>query len=358
VVALLAAAGCVLPAAPAQADRIRDAQWHLKFLNVGEAHTITQGAGVTVAVVDTGVDATHPDLIRNILPGGDLTPGRTDGRRDLIGHGTAMAGLVAGHGRGVNGILGIAPQAKILPVIVATGGSDVGGLYIEGGIRWAVLHGARVICTAFNSFDSPDTIREIQFALNNDVVIVGGVGNLPADTEVIYPAAYPGVLAAAGVDQASNHAATSTTGEQVVIAAPAVDVPATWLDHEYRTSTGTSNAAAITAGAAALVRAKYPNLSAREVVHRLTATADDKGPPGRDPEYGYGVLNLVKALTADVPPATPSPSPTAAQATTSPAASAQPDRPDTTTAIFIGIALLLLLTGAGAATYLLHRARR
>jgi subtilisin family serine protease len=92
-----------------------------------------------------------------------------------------------------------------------------------------------------------------------------------------------------------------------MISAPAVDITSTDAYQKYTVLNGTSNAAAIVTGAAALVRAKYPNLSAAEVIHRLTATATDKGPPGRDPEYGFGVLNIVKALTADVPPATSSP---------------------------------------------------
>lgn len=133
-------------------------------------------------------------------------------------------------------------------------------------------------------------------------MVVAAAGNSPQDSRVLWPAAYPGVIAAAGVDQQGNHAAVSVTGPEVVLAAPAVDIVSTGLNGGYRSGTGTSDATAIIAGAAALVRAKYPDLTAEQVVHRLTATATDKGPPGRDNEYGYGVLNIVKALTADLPP--------------------------------------------------------
>jgi subtilisin family serine protease len=114
------------------------------------------------------------------------------------------------------------------------------------------------------------------------------------------------VLAAAGVDRDGVHAEFSVEGSQVALAAPAVDIVTTDLRNAgrtgYATTSGTSDATAIIAGAAALVRARFPEMSAPEVIHRLTATADDKGLPGRDHQYGYGVLNIVRALTEDVPP--------------------------------------------------------
>ncbi len=125
-----------------------------------------------------------------------------------------------------------------------------------------------------------------------------------------------------GVDRNGNHASVSVTGPQAVLAAPAVEITSTDIrtggHNGYRVATGTSDATAIIAGAAALVRSRFPTMSAADVVHRLTATADDKGPPGRDDEYGYGVVNLVKALTADVAPLTPSATPTAVAAQPSP----------------------------------------
>src|SRR5262249_48452583 len=110
----------VAPTSSVWADGIRDQQWHLGFLRVAEAHRYSQGAGVVVAVVDTGVDATHPDLTGSILPGADVRPGASgNGQTDTDGHGTAMAGLIVAHGHGPGnsaGVLGLAPQAKVLPV--------------------------------------------------------------------------------------------------------------------------------------------------------------------------------------------------------------------------------------------------
>jgi type VII secretion-associated serine protease mycosin len=306
--ALVLAAATIAPAQPAVADDIRDRQWHLRFLNIAEAHRHSQGQGVVVAVIDTGVDATHPDLVGAVLPGIDLTAtGRGgDGRTDTHGHGTVMAGLIAGRSDGI-GVLGIAPRASILPVRAKT--SSYSNSHTTEGIEWAVRQGAQVLCIASSTEPDLDLQHAIEAAIRADVVVVAAAGNRPNNETVAWPAAYPGVVAAAGVDQHGNHANVSVTGPEVVLAAPAVEIVSTYPAGRYSHGTGTSNATAIIAGAAALVRAKFPDLTAPQVIHRLTATATDKGPPGRDDQYGHGVINIVKALTADVPP-TPEPATT------------------------------------------------
>jgi subtilisin family serine protease len=193
----------------------------------------------------------------------------------------------------------------ILPVRALPSRFGFGSRLVEG-IEWATEHRARVICVASGGIDTGSLKVAIERALARDIVVVAAVGNTPLDERVLFPAAYPGVVGTAGVDRKGNQASVSVEGPEVVIAAPAVEIMRADIrtaGHTgYATATGTSDATAIVAGAAALVRARYPDLSAAEVVHRLTATADDKGPPGRDNEYGYGVVNLVRALTADVPP--------------------------------------------------------
>jgi subtilisin family serine protease len=159
------------------------------------------------------------------------------------------------------------------------------------------------------------------------------------------------------VDQAGNHTDISVTGPEVVLSAPAVDIISPHSDGQYLTASGTSDATAIVSGVAALVRSKYPTMSAAEVVHRLTATATDKGPPGRDDQYGYGIVNPVAALTADVPPLPTSPtaSPTHAQPAGSPTANTAAPAQKAPTAL-IGI-LIALLVGAAAVGVVIARSR-
>jgi type VII secretion-associated serine protease mycosin len=341
----IATALWLLAAGPARADNIRSLEWYLDFLEAPRAQQISQGDSVIVAVLDTGVNANQPELSGSVLPGYDSVA-NDNAWTDLDGHGTAMASLIAAHGKNAaDGALGVAPRAKILPIRIGVVGNDSDAYEIEHGIPWAVSHGAKVICMAFGAAGGTDKLKQaIAEAEAANVVLVAAVGNKPEDTEVGYPAAYPGVVAVGGVDRNGNHADLSVTGSEVVLSAPAVDIVAPRANGQYSSANGTSDATAIVAGVAALVRAKYPNLSAAEVVHRLTATAIDKGPPGRDDQYGYGIVNPVAALTADVPPlqtspsATPQPPPTADSATP----------PAKTPALLIGVIVALLVVGAAS----------
>ncbi|MFY1626639.1 type VII secretion-associated serine protease mycosin [Micromonospora sp. WMMD735] len=293
------------PGAAASKDQqhIRRDQWHLKFLDTTEAHRITKGKDSVVAVLDTGVSR-HPDLRQNLLPGVDTIPGGSgDGRSDRDSHGTGMAGLIAAHGqRNNSGALGIAPEAKILPIFSTSPKGDGSPDALAEGIRFAIANGANIINISSVGTKSRELEQAITLALASDIVVVASAGNLPDDTKVGYPASVGDVIAVGGVDQTGRHAPISVSGPEIDVVAPAVDIYSTSINGRYRKGTGTSDATAIVAGAAALVRSKYPYLPAAEVVHRLTATAVDKGPPGRDDEYGYGVIDLVAALTADVPP--------------------------------------------------------
>ncbi|MGX7671889.1 type VII secretion-associated serine protease mycosin [Plantactinospora sp. DSM 117369] len=358
-------------APPAMADAARDRQWHLRALGVAQAHRVTQGAGVVVAVIDTGVRADHKDLTGNVLPGVDVTGAGTDGRQDTDGHGTAMAGLIAGHGHGpdnADGVLGIAPKAKILPV--RSSRTKVGaGDDLPPAIREAVRRKAGVLSLSLSGGASESLEQAVQEALAADVVLVAAAGNRPDDAFVGYPAAYPGVLAVGATGRDGKLAPVSVTGDAIGLVAPGVDIASTSRTGAYQSATGTSDSTAIVAGAAALVRARYPDLSAAEVVHRLTATATDRGARGRDPEYGHGVLNLVEALTADVEPAGAQPSPGTRPTPTgdarSPAVAAPPPgdgsaevRLSPAAYVVGGLCLLVALAGAGVLGWLLVRGRR
>ncbi|WP_117210091.1 S8 family serine peptidase [Allorhizocola rhizosphaerae] len=294
--------------APAPADQNRDKQWHLSLLEVAKAHQVSQGEGITVAVIDTGVDGNHPDLKGNVLPGLDVvTGGSGNGWGDTNGHGTAMAGLIAAHGHGsgnADGALGIAPKAKILPIDIGVT-ADIGtGEAMTNAIRESVKRGAKIISISVESDVSAfDAVKE---ALAAGTVIIAAAGNRPRNDRVIAPASYPGVVAVGAIGRDGNIADISTRGQAVAVAAPGVDVMSTVTGNGYRTGSGTSPAAAIVSGVAALIWSKNPNLTAKQVADHLTTTAIDKGAPGRDDEYGFGVVNPVKALSTPVaPPSSP-----------------------------------------------------
>lgn len=239
-------------------------------------------------------------------------------------------------------------MARVLPIRVATDLTADGYGALASAIDYAVSHGANVINLSLVAGRSGLLQDAINAALAANVIVVAGVGNADVTIGVAGLASYGGVIAVAAVDINGRHAAISVTGPEVVLSAPGVDIVSTDAGGGYRIGTGTSDATAIVSGAAALVRSRFPNLSAAEVVHRLTATATDAGSPGRDEEYGFGVLNLVDALTKDVPllqgPTT---------AAVAPTARATPglvgDR-SLSSSVVAAVVLLLLLAAAGAWT--------
>jgi type VII secretion-associated serine protease mycosin len=354
VVAVLAAIAVVFGSAvPARADSIRDKQWFWAPLEVEQAQRISKGAGIVVAVLDTGVDAGHRDLGGAVLPGRQVVQDKPAGDLDTVGHGTGMAGVIAGRGHGDGGgVLGIAPQAKIMPITPA---NDT--FFVAKGIRWAADHGAKVINLAFGVADGEGLRAAVSEAAAADVVLVSTAGNTgDKGNELEYPGAYQEVLTVGAVDRRDRVAKFSNHGPHVDLVAPGVDIPAPAPDDKYVTGTGTSGAAAIVAGAAALIRAKYPELSAAEVVQRLTGTAIDRGDKGRDDYYGAGQLDLLAALEAPQPdPAGSAP----AQAPAGPVAApgAAPDDADRglPPLLFVGAGVALLLV-VGA--LLLARLRR
>jgi len=305
VVVAMSAVSAVVPAGPAYADDVRDAQWHLDALAVAEAHRHTLGAGVTVAVLDSGVDAGHPDLRGAVLPGVDLTGRGPDGRDDPAGTGTALAGLIAGQGHatapgpgdgagdapGPDGVLGLAPAARVLPVVVAEPGAAPAPETLAAGVAEAVRRGADVICLGRAVPDDPAVTQALGAAVTAGVVVV--VPGRPAgDALARYGGS--GLLAAVAADPtgAVDHAAAALPGAVVV---PAAGTTSTGGQGGYYRfgRTGDAAASAVLAGAVALVRAADPGAPGHVAASRITQTA------------AGGALDLLAALTA--PPATPSP---------------------------------------------------
>ncbi|MEV0152587.1 type VII secretion-associated serine protease mycosin [Micromonospora sp. NPDC050686] len=290
---------------PRRLDQIRDEQWQLDELRAQTAWRTSTGRGVTVAVVDSGVDGSHPDLAGQVLPGIDLVaPGGAE--PDPVGHGTTVAGLIAGRRDDERGVVGLAPDAKILPVRVLDEENRYDdAMIVAKGVRWAVDNGARVINLSLGgSGNSPALAAAIDYAFARDVVVVACTGNVATSTspDVWYPAREPGVLAVAGLERDSENLwSGSITGQETVLAAPATQLVGARPPDGYWRVQGTSFAAPLVAATAALVRARYPEMSAGDVVNQLLHTARDLGPVGRDDRFGYGLVDPVAALTTEVP---------------------------------------------------------
>ena len=327
---LLATCGLLLSAGPARAEAGGPAQtgltpgpaeWWLAGWQVQrKVWPLTEGAGVTVAEVESGVQATVADLRGVVLPGANLTGTGGNGYTDIQvgedGHGTAMAVvIVAGQGAGA-GTVGIAPKARILPVIV--GGSGPASVQTAAaGIRYAVSHGAQVINLPFGigrtspAACDPVLQAAVAYALGHDVVLVASSGNASLYAGPDEPASCAGVLAVGGTEPDGSLWPGSTREPYVAVAAPGDHMVYVGRDGRYTTTgAGTSFAAALTAGTAALIRSRYPHMPWYQVDQRLTGTATPAGRPVPNPGYGYGIISPARAVNASaypVPASAPNP---------------------------------------------------
>jgi len=346
----------LLTGVPARADAERDSQWYFAPMQLAKAQALGNGGeGVIVAVLDTGIDTTHQDLRGATIPGYDTVHNAPSGSLDGGGHGTGMATLIAGRGHGSgDGLLGVAPRSKVVAVTPADD-----PVYAAEGIRWAVAHGAKVINMSFAMSIGADVMQKaVNEAVAADVVLVAGSGN---EHQVVgLPAALPGVLAVGAVDKNNKVADFSNYGKELDLVAYGTQIPAARPNNTYTVVKGTSDSTALVSGVAALIRARYPDMSAAEVVDRLTRTATDRGAKGRDDYYGYGQLNPVAALTAP----RVKPSATAAAPTDAPVTAAQDQAVATSTVdgglpgwlFFAAIGVLLVIVVG--AVVMIVRARR
>ncbi|HEX5569521.1 MAG TPA: type VII secretion-associated serine protease mycosin [Streptomyces sp.] len=309
---------CTFPAKPFEGR-----PWSLKRVLLDQLWEESKGAGVKVAVIDTGVDDDHPQLKdavdtklgKNFLPEnpkkdryGDVPErGAENGTDDTVGHGTKVAGIIAARPSKDTGFVGLAPEATIIPIQQndANGSGTAGTL--ASAIRYAVDVGAHVINISQDTAEAlePDSSlkQAVDYALAKEVVIVASAGNdgLGGNVKETYPASYEGVIAVASSDRNNERAPFSQSGDFVDIAAPGVDMISTVPKGGHCADNGTSFSAPYVAGVAALLVAEHPEWKPHQIAAQLKQTAE-RSIPGHDRHVGWGVIDPVRALTEDDEP--------------------------------------------------------
>lgn len=280
-------------------------EWHLNKIGATTAWDITQGAGVTIAILDSGVDGTHPDLVANLVPGFNVYSNNTD-TADVCGHGTAVAGSAAARTNNGTGVAGVAGQAKIMPIRIAYLDSASGSCYaysstIAAGITYAADHGARIANVSYGPLAGNATIQSAaQYMKSKGGLVFISAGNAGID-ENITPSTT--LIAVSASDSSDAKASWSSYGAFVSLAAPGAGIWTTSKGGSYGGWNGTSFASPVAAGVAALMMAAAPSLDGAVIEQAMFATAVDLGAPGRDPYFGYGRVNAdggVKAALAKV----------------------------------------------------------
>jgi subtilisin family serine protease len=353
----LVAAWSVLAIAPAQADQVRQSEWWLSALNITRAQQTAQGSGVTVALLDTGVDPAQPDIAGSVIPGAapDFTNSGEKPGSEFYGiHGTAMASLIVGHGHGPGdseGILGVAPAARLLSVRVGldsgdpllTDSSVTSALpaAIAAGIRYAVSSGAQVIDLPLDPGQSPNDLvasvapvpvpspgqppspavlaqqaaaggsaaeqAAVAYALSRGVVLVAPAGDNNAQTDdPNFPADYPGVISVGAFDSNIIKAPFSSRQSYVTLTAAGSGMTAA-IPGGYTTVSTTAAASAVVAGIVALIKSEYPELTPAQVTQALITSTSIRPPGGMSDGSGHGTADAAAALAAAASIAKPGP---------------------------------------------------
>jgi len=301
----------------ATGDLVRSKEYWLDSYGIRSAWNVTKGAGVTIAIIDTGIDGSVAELRGAVAAGADFSGAGTGGGPeggDGDEHGTMVASLAAGRGSGSSaGVIGVAPAASLISASVGFGdGDENSDQEIADAVTWSVDHGAQVINLSLtrNTLDWPESWdTAFLYAQDHNVVVVAAAGNRGSGTaEVDAPATMPGVLSVGGVTQnGTSSTDASAQGITLGISAPSENLVGVIPGGGYVLWDGTSGASPIVAGVVALVRAAHPELSAANVINRILATAHDKGAPGADDLYGYGLVDAAAAVRTDVPSVTTNP---------------------------------------------------
>ena len=268
-------------------------QYALGKLRLQEAHGLTRGNNVLVAVIDSGIDASHPEL-RGVIAGTFDALGKAEKPHM---HGTAIAGTIAARSQ----LTGVAPAARILAIRAfgASGNSAAATTFaVIKGIDHAISQRARVINMSFNGPADPGMARALAAARSRGIVLVAAAGNLGANSPPQYPAADPNVIAVSATDAEDNLFKSSNRGGHIAVAAPGVDILVPIPDSNYDLTSGTSFAAAHVSGIVALILERKPNLDPDSVRNLLLSTAKDLGPAGKDEQFGAGLVDAYQAILA------------------------------------------------------------
>lgn len=315
-VILLGAAATPPPVPDDPADPVRASEYWLDGAGIRDAWQTTRGDGVTIAVIDTGIGKVPGVFDSAVVGGTDVSgTGTPDGRTPLGAidgnHGSWVASLAAGRGAADGtGMIGVAPEADLLSISVGFGAAAAVPFteQVAKAMRWAVDNGADIINLSFttNTLDWDRSWDDaFLYAFEHDVVVIVAAGNRGSGTEIIgAPATIPGVLTVGGVDQTGTASVeASTQGITIGIAAPSEGLLGVSADGKVVTWSGTSGAAPIVAGIAALIRSAHPDANAASVINRIIKTAIPVDGVSKvpDPLYGYGLVDAFSAVTADVP---------------------------------------------------------
>lgn len=296
-------------ATPFASDPYLGNQWHLGRIGAQAAWAVTQGsAAVTIAIVDTGIDYTHPDLAGKVILGPDLGDGDAD-PRDTHGHGTHVAGIAAATADNGIGVAGVCPGCSLLAVKVFPDGSGSAWDYLVAqGIVWAVDSGAQVINLSLGGPDQSAVTRSaVDYAWSRGAIVVGAAGN-SGTSAPNYPGAYDNAIGVVATTSTDARASYSNYGPWADVAAPGSGILSTVPGGGYASWSGTSMATPVVAGTAGLAFSALGG-GAAAVRAALEAGVVDLGAPGRDDQFGWGRIDLAKLLGAQTPPPEPEPTP-------------------------------------------------
>lgn len=273
-------------------------QWNLPAIRTESAWTTAEeGEDVIVAVIDTGVDLNHPDLRERLVTGYNVYTSGSDAYDD-VGHGTHVAGIISAQTNNFEGIAGIAPRTRIMPVKVLDG-TGAGSTYaVAQGIIWATDNGAKVINLSLGNYAQAAFLHDaIRYAYDRDVVLVAATGNDHTESPG-YPAAYEEVLAVGATNYDSSIASFSNYGSYLDVAAPGVSIASTYPGNQYAALSGTSMASPHAAALAAMIRGVNPALTNVQIMEMIRSTSVDLGDAGHDIYYGYGQIDIARAVEA------------------------------------------------------------